>query len=519
MLPAVDPRQAFFLNQGKTMALSDYEKLKKLSLQIKRLKGILMLIEWDQQTYMPSGASSNRADQIETLSGIIHREATSKNFRTALSKLINLETGLVLQNDLNNRQKASLREWRRDYIHATSLPDSFVEAFARLTSEGMQIWQEAKAKNDFNIFLPQLEKIIDMSRKKADFLGYKEHPYDALLDEYEPDMTTKEVSSLFNGLVKPLTQLLQHIETKKQIDDKFLWGKFSKDKQMEFNEVLMDALCYDRHRGRLDLSEHPFSSGNHPTDCRITTRIHLPYLMSNIRSVMHEVGHGLYEMGLPIEDFGTPLAESTSLGIHESQSRWWETRIGLSKGFWKKYLPKLKEHFKGKLDHVTLNNFYRGINKVQPSMIRVEADEVTYPLHIVLRFDLEKALIEGSLKPKEIPDAWNSKMQQYLGITPKNAAEGCLQDVHWSVGAFGYFPTYSLGNMFAAQFFEAFEKEFPLWESQMEDLSYMKEWLGTHIHRHGRHYSGRELVKRVTGKKFSATPFIDYLNKKYLEIY
>jgi carboxypeptidase Taq len=332
-------------------------------------------------------------------------------------------------------------------------------------------------------------------------------------------MTTKEVATIFNNLRLSLIDLLKYIEKKKPINDSFLWGKFSTSKQMEFNEIIMDALCYDRTYGRLDLSEHPFSSSSHPTDSRITTRIHLPYLLSNIRSVMHEVGHALYEMGLPPEQFGTPLGESISLGIHESQSRWWETRIGLNKAFWKRFFPKLKEHFNGKLNNVTLDSFYRAINKVQPSMIRVEADEVTYPLHVILRFELEKCLIEGSLKPKDIPEAWNSKMKELLGITPKNDLEGCLQDVHWSMGAFGYFPTYALGNLFAAQFFQAFEKEFPNWESKMGDLTFMKEWLQHNIHRHGRRYTSRELIKKVSGKNFSADPFIDYLDKKYRGIY
>lgn len=495
--------------------MKEYDTLKKLSLNIKRLKGILSIIQWDQETYMPKGAAASRSDQIETLSGIIHREETSKKFGAALAKLIDIKTGDFLNKELKSDQKTALREWRRDYIHAIALPDAFVEEFAKLTSESMYIWQEAKMKNDFNLFLPYLEKIIEMSRKKAELLGYKDHPYDALLDQFEPDMTTKEVSSLFGELRASLTDLLKRIEKKKPVEDSFLWGNFSKAKQMSFNEIIMDALCYDRNRGRLDLAEHPFSSASHPTDSRITTRIHLPYLMSNIRSVLHEVGHALYEMGLPLEQFGTPLGESTSLGIHESQSRWWETRVGLGKPFWKKYFPKLKEYFKGKLDKITLDKFILGINKVQPSIIRVEADEVTYSLHVIVRFEIEKALIEGSLKCKDIPEAWNAKMQELLGIKPKNDSEGCLQDVHWSMGAFGYFPTYTLGNLYMAQFFEAFEKEHPDWESRMNDLSFMKEWLNTNIHCHGRRYSGRELVKRVTGKKFSAAPFVAYLEKKF----
>jgi carboxypeptidase Taq len=501
------------------MTNKDYEALRKISTHIKRLQGALSLIQWDQETYMPKGAIKSRSEQIESLSGVIHKETTSKKYQSALSKLIDLKTGKILQTNVKPEQKAALREWRRDFIHATALPDAFVEAFSKLSSEGMFVWEEARKRNDFNYFLPHLQKTIDMCRKKADYLGYQDHPYDALLDQFEPDMKTAELDKIFKNLRLSLTDLIKRIEKKKPINDSFLWGNFSKSKQMEFNEILMDALCYDRTYGRLDLSEHPFSSASHPTDSRITSRIHMPYLLSNIRSVMHEVGHGLYEMGLPIEQFGTPLGESISLGIHESQSRWWETRIGLSKAFWKEYYPKLKSEFKAKLGNVPLDTFYRAINKVTPSMIRVEADEVTYPLHVILRFEIEKKLIEGSLQTKDIPDVWNSKMQEFLGITPKNDLEGCLQDVHWSMGAFGYFPTYALGNLFAAQFFEAFEKEFPKWESKVDDLSFMKEWLRINIHHHGRRYTSNELVKKVTGKNFSAAPFIDYLNCKYQEIY
>ena len=329
-----------------------------------------------------------------------------------------------------------------------------------------------------------------MSRKKADFLGYQGHPYDALMDQYEPGITTKEVSQIFSSLRKSITELLKEISKVKQIDNNFLHGKFSPDKQLEFAHRILKDIGYGSEYGRLDISSHPFSSAAHPTDSRITTRIHKTSLLSCISVILHEAGHGLYEMGLPKEHYGSPLGDAISLGIHESQSRWWETRIGQSKPFWQHYLPLLKDQFKGKLDKISLDLFYKAINKVEPSLIRVEADEVTYPLHVILRFEIECALIEGSLNLREIPEAWNAKMKELLGIVPSTNTEGCLQDIHWSMGGFGYFPTYTLGNIYASQLFESFAKKYPAWENKVAsgDFHFITHWLHEAIHKHGRRY-------------------------------
>ena len=360
-----------------------------------------------------------------------------------------------------------------------------------------------------------------MSRKKADYIGYEDHPYDALLDEFEPHMTTKEIKNLFSPLQKATMDLLKKIQSAKQVNDDFLIGDYSIEKQKSFNRELLKIIDYSTKNGRLDLSTHPFSLAMHPTDSRITTRIDSKDPMSNIRSVLHECGHAFYEMGLPQEQYGTPLGDFLSLGIHESQSRWWETRIGMSKPFWKFCLPHFKNTFNGKLEKVTLDKFWKALNKVEPSMIRVEADEVTYALHIILRFELEIKLIDGTLKPKDIPEAWNSKMKELLGITPKSNSEGCLQDIHWSMGAFGYFPTYSLGNLYAAHFFEAFEEKHSNWEKKVEngDVQFIKDWLSENVHSYGRQYTSKELLKKVTGKAFTSKAFEEYLNKKYAQVY
>lgn len=501
-------------------AQKDYQKLQEISKNIAVLKGIRSLLEWDQETYMPADASGIRAEQIKSLAGIIHSKSTGRKFANALGKLIDIQTGKNLLKGLSPDQQAAVKEWQRDYHHDHSLPQKFVEEFAKLQSQSIIAWRSAKKGNAFLQFAPFLDRIITMNRQKAEYLGYKGHPYDALLNEYEPDITTEEVSQLFGRLQNFITPFLKKL-TAKKIDDSFLYGEFDHSKQMTFSYKILDAMGYDMDKGRVDFSSHPFSSSSHPSDCRITTRIHPESLMSNVLVILHEAGHALYEMGLPVDKYGTPLGESRSLGVHESQSRWWETRIGLSQPFWNHFYPVLRETFHKQLGSINLNDFFRAINKIEPSFIRVEADEVTYPLHVILRFELEKGLIEGSINVREIPDIWNAKMKEYLGITPKDNSEGCLQDIHWSMGAFGYFPTYTLGNLYAAHLFEGFSKEHADWEKQVSkgDLGFVKTWLNDKIYCHGRRYPTKELLKLATGKEFNEQAYLNYIQDKYSKIY
>jgi len=504
-----------------TTAQKDYKELHEISRRARTLTGITHLLDWDQETYMPPGGAANRAAQLELLAGITHEEKTGKKFSTALAKLIDIKEGQILAKGLSSEQQAALREWRTDYLKHKALPKKFVEEYAKVTSQAILVWRDAKQSNAFPRFAPFLDKLISMARKRADYLGYEDHPYDALLNEFEPGTTTKEITKLFGGLRTTAVDLLKKTSKAKQVDDSFVHGKFSQDKQLAFCKKIMENMSYTSTHGRVDLSSHPFSAAFHPTDSRITTRFHPTSLMSCVSVIMHEVGHALYEMGLPPEQYGSPLGDHLSLGMHESQSRFWETRIGQSKPFWKHYLPLLQEEFGGKLKGVTLDQFYRGINKVEPTMIRVEADEVTYPLHVILRFELEKALIEGSLNIRDVPEAWNAKMKELLGITPKNDTEGCLQDIHWAMGAFGYFPTYTLGNLYAAHIFEAFAQQHPNWEKRVAsgELKFIREWLKEAVHQHGRRYSSADLLKKITGKKFTSKAYTDYLTSKYSEIY
>lgn len=502
-------------------AQSKYDKVKDLSHHFHVLSGISSLLDWDQETHMPPGAAEIRSEQLKTLAGMIHNEKTGAPFRKALGELVDIENGKILAKGLKPEQEAALERWRTDYKKSVALPTSFVEEFAKLTSQAVLGWRDAKEKGKFKDFAPLLTKIVDMQRKKADLIGYEEHPYDALLDAYEPGITTKEISTLFTSTRKEISALLKKILASKQIDDSIIHTKVSAEKQMLLGKKILLDMGYQEANGRVDLSSHPFSSSCHPTDSRITTRIDVNNPISNISVLLHEGGHSLYEMGLPVEHYGTPLCEAQSLGVHESQSRWWETRIGQSSAFWKHYLPLLKSTFKGKYEDLTLSQFYKAINKVSPTFIRVDADEVTYPLHVILRFELEVAMIEGKLKVKDLPEAWNAKMQELLQITPPNDAKGCLQDIHWAMGAFGYFPTYTLGNMYAAHLFEKFEKVQPQWEAKVAkgDLAFIREWLHEAIHQHGRRYETKELLKKATGKNFTAAPYIDYLNEKYSKIY
>lgn len=491
------------------------------SKKIRLLESLSHLLEWDQETNMPEAAAEIRSEQLKLVADLIHQERTGKGFSAALGKLIDLDSGKVLIKNLPLPSRAALREWRRDFLMAKALPKSFVGAFAQLASQAMTLWAKARKENAFKAFAPTLEKIVSMCRKKADYLGFKEHPYDALLDTFEPHMTIEEIDRIFPPLQKKITALLKKINAQKPIDSSCIEGKFSGTKQLQFSHKLLDALGYESAKGRLDLSTHPLTIALHPFDARITTRIHPTLPMECISAVLHECGHALYEMGLLPEYYGSPLGETISLGIHESQSRFWETYIGLSKPFWQHFYPLLQKTFARQLKSVSLDRFYRAINKVSASSIRVGADEVTYSLHIILRYEMEKELIAGTLKVQEIPEIWNSKMKEYLGITPKTDSEGCLQDIHWSMGGFGYFPTYTLGNLYASHFFKTLKKDHPDWEERVSkgEFLFIKKWLNEKIHKYGRTYTAAELVKKVSHESLSLDVYMDYLSQKFTAIY
>jgi len=478
------------------------------------MQSIEMLLDWDTETFLPDDAIPVRAEQKELMASLIHKQRTSAPFKKALSSLINLETGEILGKDLDSDQKACLKGWRRDYHHAKALPASFIKAEAHHIAQCSNIWSKAKKEDDFATFQPHLEKMVKLMQQRAEYLGYKNHPYDALLDLYEPEMGTKELDPLFKELKHPLIQIMKGQKVK---DFPFLHGSFETKKQLEFSETITKAMGLSNKKTRLDLSSHPFCTGIHPNDVRMTTHITPSGCMQPLLAVMHEAGHGLYEMNLPEKHFGSPLCEYLSMGIHESQSKIWETCIGMSKEFWHYWFPKLQETFPDNFANVSLNEFCHSINQVKPSLIRIYADEVTYSLHVMLRYELEKGLIDGSIKVRDLPTLWNEKMHDLFGITPPSDQQGCLQDIHWSLGLFGYFPSYALGNLYSAQLFESMKKAHPDYKEQLQQgkLTFVTTWLKENVHQHGKRYTPKELIKHATGSELSAKPFLNYIKDKY----
>ncbi len=501
--------------------MSLFAQLHALSTTTTLFASVEELLNWDLETVMPSDAMPWSALQIEMIGALTHKHRISPSFAKCLNQLIDIETGELRDSSLSPMHIAAVREWRRDYQQAVKLSPRFVKEWAKTTTTSSHAWKSAKHHNDFREFAPHLEKVVALCRQKADLLGFQEHPYDALLDLYEPNMKISILGPLFTQLKYDLTPLLKEILTQPSTPLDCLHRHCPKHKQKAFAYLLLKAMGFHEGSFRFDLSVHPFCVSLSPHDIRMTSRIHVDQPFSHISAVLHEGGHGLYALNRPKEFFGSPLAESLSLGIDESQSRFWETIVGQSLPFWSHFFPLLQKECPESFSDVRVDDLYRAINHVTPSLIRTEADEVTYNLHIIARFEIEKALIEGSLKVKDLPSAWNDKMRESLGIAPQFDGEGCLQDVHWSIGAIGYFPTYALGNLYAAQFFQALVLKFPDWGSRLArgDLSFIREWLKENIHQHGRRYPAGELCEQVTGSPLKPSAFIHYLNSKYRALY
>jgi carboxypeptidase Taq len=500
-------------------------RLKELDREARHLEHAAAAMSWDQETYMPRRAGDGRAEQQALLQSLVHERNTAPEvgelLAVAQSSASSDAAPGAAGTDLDERDRAFLREKQRQYDHATRLPARLVRELAETGSRGQLAWIDARKENDFPRFRPWLEKLIDLSRELADALGHDGTRYDALLDQYEPYMTTAEVARVFAGLREGLVDLTERIAAAPQVDDSFLDASFDVDRQEEMSRRVMVALGYELDRGRLDRSAHPFTTTLGGHDVRITTRYDEKLLTSSLFSTIHETGHALYELGVDEALHGTLLAEGTSLGIHESQSRMWENMIGRSRPFWERWMPDLKELFPAKLADVPVEAFYRAVNKVEPSLIRVEADEVTYSLHIILRFELEQELINGDLAVADLPAAWNARMKEFLGVVPPTDALGVLQDVHWSFGAFGYFPTYALGNLYAAQFLDTMQRDLPAMRDDVAQgrTGAILEWLRTRIHRHGKARSAVQLVSEITGAELDPAHFLRYLNGKYGELY
>lgn len=491
------------------------DQLKEILGEVSDINAAASVLGWDQQVSMPPGGNEARGQQLGTLGKIAHEKATSD------------EVGKLLQDlkrefpDGDSDEAALIRLTSRNYDKATRVPSSFVSKQAVVTSQAFQSWVEAKHKSDFSIFRPHLEKVVELVQEYVSFFPPADHPYDILLDDFEPGMKTSEVQEIFGTLRPKQVKLLKAISAAKPVKDDFLFKSYNEKKVWNFSEKIITKFGYDFSRGRQDKAPHPFQTTFSVNDTRITNRFESDNPLATLFSAMHEAGHAMYEQGSNPAYERTPLAGGTSLAVHESQSRMWENLVGRSLPFWEHFYADLKKTFPAQLDGVSMKSFHKAINKVEPSFIRVNADEATYNMHIMLRLEIEIGLVEGTFAVKDLPEIWNTKMRDYLGIVPPNDAQGVLQDVHWSSGLMGYFSTYALGNLVSAQLWEKINADIKDLDEQIRKGKFdeLLGWLREKVHIFGHKYDPQDLVQKVTGSKINSAAYVRYLNKKYGEIY
>jgi carboxypeptidase Taq len=506
------------ISGGKMNARKQYQWLLEHFRETAFYDSIKRLLNWDQRTCLPPGGHSHRAAQLAVLAGLLSRRMTDPQIGESLAAL---EQGMSSINNFSQVESVNVREWRRIYDRACKIPESLSVELARVTSEGELAWETARLENNWNSFLPHLKRIVELKRQEALALGFDDELYDGLMDDFEPGETTGKIQPLFEKLGAALVELLGRIKgSERHPDPNLLVGDSPVHSQEILIREIMEKIGYNLDGGRIDRSAHPFMSNIGPGDARITTRFDPSSFATALFSAIHETGHALYEQGLPAEHWGTPRGESSSMGIHESQSRLWENMVGRSAGFCNFLHPVAGKLFPW-LEKIPPGEFHAALNAVRPSLIRTEADEVTYNLHIIMRFELELALIRGDLRPEELVEAWNDKMKKYLGLIPPDYASGVMQDVHWSGGAFGYFPSYALGTMHAAQFYAKAEQDLGSLEEMFAagEFDVFAKWLRKNIHEQGRCHLPRDLVKVVTGEEPSPKYLIEYMNSKYRSIY
>ena len=494
------------------------EQLKTILAEATDLSRAAALLEWDQDTYMPAGGVAPRSDQLSTLVRLAHVRFTTDEVGRLLSELEE-ETGAL---PYDSYEASLVRVTRRDYDQNRKLPTDLVSEIARANSTARAVWEKARRDADFKLFAPALENNVELNRRLAEALGYEERPYDALINRYEPGMTTDELETIFAQLKKAIVPLVADIARNADaVDDRVLYRGFEPAAQVKYALDVVTKLGYDLERGRQDLSTHPFSTTFGPGDARITTRVSRDFFNECLFGSIHEAGHAMYSQGLGEDLDRTTLWEGASPGVHESQSRLWENLVGRSRGFWKHFFPSLRNTFPEQLRDLDDEAFFRAVNKSYPSLIRVEADEVTYNLHVLLRFELENEMLEGKLKVRDLPEAWNTRVSSYLGIRVPNDREGVLQDVHWSAVSFGIFPGYTIGNLVGAQLMAKIRSAIPDLDGQIErgEFASLLGWLRKNVHRHGRKFTPNELLERATGQPLAAGPWIAYVKEKYGALY
>jgi carboxypeptidase Taq len=488
------------------------EKLLDLYGEIHDLHMAGAVLRWDQQVCMPPRGAAARGRQLATLGGIAHERLTGAAFRAALD-----EARAADPQDAESR--AVLREITHQFDRATRLPNSLVRELELAESKAHHSWEKARALNRFDLFAPDLRRIVELVRQKADCFGWEDTPWDALGDDYERGIPAARIAALFEPLKQSTIALLDKLRGR-SVDTSFLSQNWSLEAQREFGLRVARDIGYDLAAGRLDIATHPFCTNFSPGDVRITTRYGLDSPFESLGGIIHEAGHALYEQGFTADE-RSPLGNAPSMGMHESQSRFWEVRIAQSRPFWHHYLPIMRQYFPGRLDDVTPEQVYAAVNRVEPGYIRVEADEVTYNLHVIIRFELELLLIGGQMDVADLPAAWNDRYEKYLGLRPRNDREGCLQDIHWSGGAFGYFPSYTFGNIYAAMLTEAMVRDLPdMWSLVARgDFAPILAWLRGRIHAAGSRHLAGELVESVCGRSLSTAPLVHHLERKYIDLY
>ena len=491
-----------------------YSSYKEITQKAADLYYASAVLQWDQEVYMPPKGFSYRGRQLSTLASLAHEWMTSDKYGDLLKRLS--ETTGLSGDEVHN-----VRLSLEDYEKNKKLPIDIIEKITRQTSDSYNARLQSRKENSFKVYEPELAKMIALKKQQADLYGYEGHPYNALLDDYEKGATVAMLDPIFDDVKHNLLKLLDRIKNAAQVDDSIMEGNYPRQSQWDFSMDVLRKMGYDLEAGRQDISEHPFSTSFAPTDVRVTTRVDEKNFASLLWSSIHEGGHALYEQGLPEVQYGLPLGAAASLSIHESQSRLWENCVGRSLPFWKYFYPLLQQYFPSQLKDASADVFYKAMNRVEPSLIRTEADEITYHFHVMIRYGIEKSLLEGNIQAKDLSAVWNESYQKYLGLTPPDDKSGVLQDVHWSHGSFGYFPTYSLGSFYAAQFFEQGQKEVPGLAEGIEqgNMQPLLEWLREKVHVHGRKYRSHELCKLVTGRGLDFSSFMRYAENKYSGIY
>jgi len=491
-----------------------YESYRQHMRKLADIRAALALMQWDQETYLPSKGAGFRAQQVATLSEMAHELATSKKLGVLLSSLEN-------SSGLSVTEQKNIFLTREDFIKQKKYKPAFVRKMSETVSRSFNAWNKAKKENRFSFFEKELAELVELKKEETHILGYSDHPYDALMDEFEKGCTVKLVDNIFSNMLPKLRSILEKIQHANPVDDTFLFKSFDKKNQWDFGMRVIAELGFDFEAGRQDISSHPFSTSFNKYDVRITTRIDENDFSSMLFSCIHETGHALYEQGLPESEYGLPSGEFASLGIHESQSRLWENHVGRNRAFWKFHFPLVAESFPEQFKNLAFERIYEAVNKVKPSLIRTESDELTYHFHVMIRYEIEKMLMKGELKTEDIPACWNEEYKKWLDVDVPDDRRGCLQDVHWSHGSFGYFPTYSLGSFYAAQFFASANKDDDQLQFKMEkgNTNGLLQWLRQRVHASGRTYNSGEICVMATGEGLNVQYFLDYLLDKYRKIY